>query len=133
MRWRPRLPRRRRPAPASMSRSYARSWPSSRGSPATRRPASESCGRRTASSQRWAPLATQPSWRRCWRRDRAVVEPRIQYAKTSDGVDIAFAAAGEGPPLLMVPPPALSHVQAIWETLDHLYQPLAERFRLVWY
>ena len=61
------------------------------------------------------------------------MEPRIQYAKTSDGVDIAFAAAGEGPPLLMVPPPALSHVQAIWETLDHLYQPLAERFRLVWY
>src|SRR5437867_10825300 len=61
------------------------------------------------------------------------MEPRIQYAKTSDGVDIAFAAAGEGPPLLMVPPPALSHVQAIWEMLDHLYQPLAERFRLVWY
>jgi len=28
------------------------------------------------------------------------VEPRIQYAKTSDGVDIAFATAGDGPPLL---------------------------------
>ena len=41
------------------------------------------------------------------------MEPRIQYAKTSDGVDIAFAAAGEGPPLLVVPTFPLSHVQAI--------------------
>ena len=28
------------------------------------------------------------------------MEPRIQYAKTSDGVDIAFATAGDGPPLV---------------------------------
>src|SRR3990172_1100752 len=62
------------------------------------------------------------------------MEPRIQYAKTSDGVDIAFATAGDGPPLLVVAhPPAGSHVQAIWETLAHLYQPLAEGFHLVWY
>jgi len=31
------------------------------------------------------------------------MEPRIQYAKTSEGVDIAFATAGGGPPLLVVP------------------------------
>jgi class 3 adenylate cyclase len=61
------------------------------------------------------------------------MEPRIQYAKTSDGVDIAFATAGDGPPLLLVPAVPLSHVQAIWETLAHIYQPLAERFHLVWY
>jgi len=59
--------------------------------------------------------------------------PRIQYAKTSDGVDIAFATAGDGPPLLVVPPPPYTHVQAIWETYAHFYQPLAERFHLVWY
>ena len=28
------------------------------------------------------------------------MEPRIQYAKTSDGVSIAFAAMGEGIPLV---------------------------------
>jgi len=61
------------------------------------------------------------------------MEPRIQYAKTSDGVDIAFATAGDGPPLLMVPFLPFSHVQAIWELLAYFYQPLAERFRLVWY
>jgi class 3 adenylate cyclase len=61
------------------------------------------------------------------------MEPRIQYAKTSDGVDIAFATAGDGPPLLMMATPPLTHVQAMWQTVAHLYQPLAERFRLVWY
>jgi len=61
------------------------------------------------------------------------MEPRIQYAKTSDGVDIAFATAGDGPPLLVVPSTPFSHVQAVWETSAYLYQPLAERFHLVWY
>src|SRR5438552_1006853 len=61
------------------------------------------------------------------------MEPRIQYAKTSDGVDIAFATAGDGPPLLWVPTLPFSHVQAAWATLDYFYQPLAERFHLVWY
>ena len=60
------------------------------------------------------------------------MEPRIQYAKTSDGVDIAFATAGEGQPLLVVPAVPMSHVQAVWERLP-IYQPLAERFHLVWY
>ena len=61
------------------------------------------------------------------------MEPRIQYAKTSDGVDIAFGTAGDGPPLLVVPGPPLTHVQATWDTYAHLYQSLAERFQLVWY
>src|SRR3990170_8673443 len=61
------------------------------------------------------------------------MEPRIQYAKTSDGVDIAFATSGDGPPLLVVPVPPFSHVQAVCDTYAHLYQPLAERFHLVWY
>jgi class 3 adenylate cyclase/pimeloyl-ACP methyl ester carboxylesterase len=61
------------------------------------------------------------------------MEPRIQYAKTSDGVSIAFATAGDGPPLLLVPNGPFSHVQAAWETLAYFYRPLAERFHLVWY
>jgi class 3 adenylate cyclase/pimeloyl-ACP methyl ester carboxylesterase len=32
------------------------------------------------------------------------MEPRIQYAKTSDGVNIAFAKSGDGPPFVVVPP-----------------------------
>ena len=30
------------------------------------------------------------------------MEPRIRYARTSDGADIAYAIAGSGPPLLIV-------------------------------
>jgi hypothetical protein len=29
------------------------------------------------------------------------MEPRIQYAKTADGVSIAFWTLGQGPPLVM--------------------------------
>lgn len=61
------------------------------------------------------------------------MEPRIQYAKSSDGVNIAYATAGDGPPLLMVPAFPLSDVQARWKASAHLYQPLAERLALVWY
>ena len=61
------------------------------------------------------------------------MEPQIQYAKTSDGVDIAYATAGGGPPLLVVPLPAMSHAQATWDTLAYFYQPLAEHFHLVWF
>ncbi len=31
------------------------------------------------------------------------MEPRIQYAKTKDGVSIAYAVTGEGPPLVVCP------------------------------
>jgi class 3 adenylate cyclase len=61
------------------------------------------------------------------------MEPRIQYAKTSDGVDIAYATAGNGPPLLIVAIPPLTHAQAAWKAYAHIYQPLAEDFHLVWY
>ena len=61
------------------------------------------------------------------------MEPKIRYARTSDGVDIAFASAGEGPPLLILPTGAISHVQAVWETFGYFLQPLAGRFHLVWY
>ena len=37
--------------------------------------------------------------------------PPIQYAKTSDGVDIAFFVMGEGFPLLITPPVPFTHLQ----------------------
>ena len=39
------------------------------------------------------------------------MEPRIQYAKTSDGVSIAYCVMGEGPPLLQLPWWPLNHLQ----------------------
>jgi len=39
------------------------------------------------------------------------VEPRIQYAKTSDGVNIAFFTEGEGMPFVNVPGAPMSNVQ----------------------
>ena len=44
------------------------------------------------------------------------MEPRIQYARTADGVSIAFAVSGEGPPLLSVPGPPDNHVGLEWRT-----------------
>ena len=44
------------------------------------------------------------------------MEPRIQYATTSDGVSIAFCVMEEGTPLLWVAPPGFCHVQLDWQT-----------------
>ena len=43
------------------------------------------------------------------------MEPRIQYAQTSDGVSIAFWTLGEGVPLVDMPFAPFSHVQLDWE------------------
>jgi len=51
-----------------------------------------------------------------------VIQPRIQYAKTSDGVSIAVATLGEGPPLGVVLPPYLSHVQLEWDIWPYVFQ-----------
>ena len=63
------------------------------------------------------------------------MEPRIQYAKTSDGVSIAFCEAGEGQTLVRVPPVPWSHAQREWETFPYfLYiKSLAETCRIAWY
>jgi class 3 adenylate cyclase len=63
-----------------------------------------------------------------------MTEPRIQYAKTSDGVSIAFWAMGEGKPLIHMPLP-FSHIQLEWEYPEYRswYEPLAARTTLVRY
>ncbi len=61
------------------------------------------------------------------------MEPRIQYAKTSDGVSIAYATAGQGRTVIDVPSPPLSHVQRQWDMISHFHHGLAERFRTIWY
>ncbi len=43
------------------------------------------------------------------------METRIQYAKTTDGVRIAFATYGEGKPLVWAQQPLASHVQLEWQ------------------
>ena len=61
------------------------------------------------------------------------MEPRIQYAKTSDGVSIAYATAGEGTPLILAPSPPLCHVQLQWQMFGYVMEPVARTFRLTWY
>jgi class 3 adenylate cyclase/pimeloyl-ACP methyl ester carboxylesterase len=43
-----------------------------------------------------------------------MAEPRIQYARTKDGVNIAYAVAGDGPPLVYLVGPPFTHVQQMW-------------------
>ncbi len=61
------------------------------------------------------------------------MEPRIQYAKTKDGVSIAFASMGEGPPLINMQVPVAAHVQRAWAMFPDIIQTLTRTFRLIWY
>ena len=62
------------------------------------------------------------------------MEPRIQYAKTADGVSIAFWTLGEGMPLVHLPV-VFSHVQMEWQIPEcrRWYERLAEKRKLVRY
>ncbi len=42
------------------------------------------------------------------------MDPRIEFAHTSDGVDIAYWSLGEGPALVMMPSMPWSHLQEEW-------------------
>jgi class 3 adenylate cyclase len=63
------------------------------------------------------------------------MEPRIQYAKTSDGVSIAYAAFGAGPPLVIPPSLIASHVQMEWQLSSRreMFERFAERATVVHY
>ena len=65
---------------------------------------------------------------------RALVEPRIAFARAPDGAQVAWASAGEGPPLVMVPG-WLSHVERLWShpSAASALAQLAERHRFIWY
>jgi len=62
------------------------------------------------------------------------MEPRIQYAKTSDGVNIAYWVIGDGPPLV-IPPFLFNHVQIEWQMPARIsaYEHLASRATVVHY
>ena len=61
------------------------------------------------------------------------MEPRIQYAKTSDGVNIAYASMGEGPPLIRMPQIGVTHVQREPEIFPDMYERLPRTFRFIIY
>jgi pimeloyl-ACP methyl ester carboxylesterase/class 3 adenylate cyclase len=63
------------------------------------------------------------------------MEPRIQYATTSDGVSIAYYVLGDGPPLLWVSGLWGSHLSRLW-TVAHnrrAVESLAEHFTVIRY
>ena len=64
-----------------------------------------------------------------------MMEPRIQYARTSDGVNIAHCVMGEGEPLVLTPSNTLSHVQQEWQIPEYRawYEQLAKRRAVVRY
>jgi len=61
------------------------------------------------------------------------MEPRIQYAKTADGVSIAFWTLGEGTPLVLMPNLPWSHIQLAWQIPEWRawHERLAERRKVV--
>ncbi|MEX2247071.1 MAG: adenylate/guanylate cyclase domain-containing protein [Dehalococcoidia bacterium] len=63
------------------------------------------------------------------------MEPRVQYARTSDGVNIAYTVFGEGPPLLVPPLLAGSHLQLEWSVPARrtTYERLAEHATVIRY
>jgi class 3 adenylate cyclase len=60
------------------------------------------------------------------------MEPRIQYARTADGVSIAFWTLGEGKPFVEMPTMPVSHIQMEWQIPEwrRWYEALA-RTRMV--
>ena len=64
-----------------------------------------------------------------------MTEPRIQYAKTADGVSIAFWTLGQGQPLVQMPPIPWSHIQLEWQAPQarRWYERLARKRMLVRY
>ena len=60
-------------------------------------------------------------------------EPQIQFARTSDGVSIAYASIGEGPCVIMVPSAPQTHAERQWHIMPELYRGIAERFHAVWF
>ncbi|MBI2913538.1 MAG: adenylate/guanylate cyclase domain-containing protein [Chloroflexi bacterium] len=62
------------------------------------------------------------------------MEPRIQYAKTSDGVSIAYAVTGQGAPLVLMPG-QISHFQLLGQYPEwrRWFERLAEKRMIAQY
>jgi class 3 adenylate cyclase/pimeloyl-ACP methyl ester carboxylesterase len=61
------------------------------------------------------------------------MEPRIQYAKTSDGVNIAYGEAGTGTAVILWAPAGFGHSEMAWRVFANLLHPLATQFRVIWF
>ena len=61
------------------------------------------------------------------------MEPRFQYAKTDDGVNIAYGEAGEGKPIIVMTPPGFSHAEIAWRMFAGVLQSLAADFHAIWF
>jgi class 3 adenylate cyclase len=64
-----------------------------------------------------------------------MAEPQIQYAKTEDGVSIAYWTLGEGKPLIVTPSSPFGPSLRSWQTPEgrRWYERLAEKRRVVRY
>jgi class 3 adenylate cyclase len=62
-----------------------------------------------------------------------LMEPRIQYAQTKDGVSIAFWTLGEGEAMVDMGTPPFNHIQMEWRLpeIRRWYERFAERHQLV--
>jgi pimeloyl-ACP methyl ester carboxylesterase len=63
------------------------------------------------------------------------MEPRIQYVKTSDGVNIAYYATGSGPPLIWMSPGIGTNIEDEWNlpSQGRLIRATARFFTVVRY
>ena len=57
--------------------------------------------------------------------------PAVRYATTSDGISIAWAEFGQGPPLLFCAPTPFTHVQELFAVFEPYYAALARSFRVI--
>jgi DNA-binding SARP family transcriptional activator/pimeloyl-ACP methyl ester carboxylesterase len=102
------------------------------------RPELEWSGSPRSRSSRWAPppskgpvvtgfeVGTQPS------RSKHMPIPRIRYARTEDGINLAYQVVGDGPLDLIVVPGYISHLDTWWEAWSgRLVRRLASFCRLI--
>ncbi len=63
------------------------------------------------------------------------MEPRIQYAQTSDGANIAWWSLGDGPAVIQLPSIPFTHIQMEWDDPNWRawYLAFGEGFRLIRY
>ena len=63
----------------------------------------------------------------------SVLRPEVRYARTGDGVSIAYSVVGAGPVTTVVVSPLISQVELAWEepALEHFWSRFAECARVV--